>query len=67
MEGVAKQMIFELIVALIVVESIFALMRLKSGQSRLSGPSWRVTPRMSRENSSLDMRQMSSRPRNVVR
>jgi hypothetical protein len=64
---VAKRMIFELIAASIIVESVFALMRLKSAQSRLIGPSWRVTPRMSYENSSLDMRRMSSGLRNVVR
>jgi hypothetical protein len=39
MEGVAKWMIFELMAASIVVESVFALVRLKSGQSRLIGPS----------------------------
>ena len=39
----------------------------KLGQSRLMGPSWRVTPRMLRENSWGDMRQMSAGPRNVVR
>ncbi len=67
MDGVANLIIFELISALMVVESVFALKRLKSGQSRSMGPSWRVTPRMLRENSWGGMRRMSSGPRNVVR
>ncbi len=39
-------MILELISASMVVESVFAAVKLKSGQSRSMGPSWRVTLRI---------------------
>ncbi len=66
-EEVAKQLIFELILALMVVETVLALIRIKSSQSKSMGPSWRVMPMILHENSMAGMRQMLSGPRNAMR
>jgi hypothetical protein len=62
-EGVAKQMILEPISALMVVESVFLAIKLKSGQSRSMVSSWRVTHRILRAKSMGGMERMSSGPR----
>ncbi len=63
----ARRMIFELIAALIAAKSVLADVRLKSGQIRSMGPSWRVVASISCAKSEAAVVRMSSAPRKMVR
>jgi hypothetical protein len=60
-------MIFKLISALMIEESVIATIKLKLVQSRLMGQSWRITLRITHAKSAGGMEQITLGPRKLVR